>query len=161
MHRFAWAAVGWHGVLNADLWRQAHALLDSRGPTVALSKVKGHATCRDVAKGRVLERDKHGNDAADRLAARAAFSHSLPPHVVNNVLHRRKVVKAVQLMMIAILQARVQHIAHRAAVCSSHTGDSNSLPASSSSCSESSESDLAISNVQHSLAIHSGIDHPT
>ena len=161
MHRFAWAAVGWHGLQNADLWRRAHALLDSRGPSVALSKVKGHATCRDVAKGRVLERDKHGNDAADRLASGAAYSHSLPAHVVRAVLHRRKVVKAVQLMMIAILQARAQRIAHRATNCSSRSNDSNSLPASSSSCSESSESDLDINIVQHSLAIHSGSDHPT
>ena len=98
-------------VRKADLWRQAHALLAARGPSVVPSKVKGHGTCRDVAKDRELERDKHGNDSADRLAARAASSHSLPAHVVNGVLHRRKV-KAVQLMMIAILQARVQHIAH-------------------------------------------------
>ena len=126
---------------NADLWCQAHALLDARGPSVGLSKVKGHATCRDVAKGRVLERDKPGNDSADRLAARAASSHSLPALVVNDVLRRRKVVEAVQLMMIAILQARAPHIAHRAADSSSRSSDSKSLLASSSSGSESSEPD--------------------
>ena len=88
-HRFTWAALGWHKVSNADLWRAVHLLLSQRGDSVAMSKVKGHATCKDVAQNRVTARDKHGNDGADSLATAAAMSHSPPAPFVKDALHRK------------------------------------------------------------------------
>ena len=80
-HRFAWAALKWHHVRNADLWKQVHGLLNMRGDQVRMSKVKGHATIHDVAKGRVSERDKMGNDAADCLAKAAAKANSFSSEI--------------------------------------------------------------------------------
>ena len=76
--RFDWAALGWSGIANADLWQQVHALMLDRNDDVTVSKVKGHATPQDVAAGRVSERDKRGNDRADKLATNGAKSHAMP-----------------------------------------------------------------------------------
>ena len=86
-HRFTWAATNWTKVRNADLWQQVHSCLQRRASGVRLSKVKGHATSKDVAKGSVTSRDKHGNDSADSLASLAAMSHAMPAHVVRSFLH--------------------------------------------------------------------------
>ena len=170
-HRFTWAAMNWTNVRNADIWQQVHSCLQIRAHGVALSKVKGHSTCKDVAKGTVTARDKHGNDAADTLASSAAMSHAMPAHVVRSLLHRRDVVKAVQRMQIDILSARMQYIQKRSKLeCTASASDDDSdLQYSSSSSSESSSSSSSESTsensndpeVQSSLAIHSGIDHPT
>jgi ribonuclease HI len=115
-HRFVWVALGWHKVSNADLWRQTHDLLRHRGGAVAISKVKGHATLRDVRCGRVSSRDKHGNDAADCLASAAAVANSLPESTVKDVLYRKRVVRDLQLMMVNIIVARSQRLNDNAAL---------------------------------------------
>jgi ribonuclease HI len=107
-HRHVWATAGWAGLMNADLWRQVHSHLESRNTVVVFSKVKGHATPEDVAGGLVSARDKHGNDAADALAGKGARSHASSGEHVRYVMHRRSVTKAVQLMMLDILSARMQ-----------------------------------------------------
>ncbi len=142
-----------------------HGLLNARGDQVHLSKVKGHATPNDVAQGRVSERDKIGNDAADGLASAAAEANSLPRHVVRNTLHRKKVARAVQLMMIDILTARSQTLANLGtdnvhASCS-HDSGSSSTEGSTPNDSESSYSQPCSSSVQQSVALHSGSDQPT
>ena len=162
VHRFAWFADGWQKVLHADLWKQLHDILQMRGDSVTVSKVKGHATFEDVQKGVVTSRDKHGNDGADSLANSAAESISLPPHMVHEIKHRRAVVRDMQYMMVEILNARMQQIARRSA--SINDSDSDSLHLSSRSSTESSSTELSSEHVQIDicdLAIHSGIDHPT
>ena len=168
--RFDWAALGWHGILHADLWQQVHALMLARGDDVAISKVKGHASAQDVIAGRVTQRDKQGNDSADKLATDGAKLHSMPPEHVRDVLHRRSVTKAVQSMMIAILSART-HASNRhkdGSNTNSSDSGSDSLLLSSSSCTEiscsesSSDSGCELFEFHLSdLAIHSGFDHPT
>ena len=159
-----WATTGWAKVHNSDLWRQVHSLSQARGSAVALSKVKGHATHSDVARGRVTARDRHGNHGADALASEAAKSHALPDHLIREVLHWRAVVKDVQSMQVAILAARVQAVARQ--------GQNNSSSSSSVCASDSSGSSFMSSSstesgscsghpVQHILAIHFGVDHPT
>ena len=151
--------------INSDLWREVHALLNGRKDQVLLSKVKGHATCKDVSKGLVFQRDKHGNDGADSLATAAAKQQSLPAHVVRDVQYRKQVVKEIQLMMCNILAAR-----HQQAVLSAVAGsDSNSCSSSTESASSDSESHAcscdcssnSSSSSQSSIALHSGSDHPT
>ena len=150
-----------------------HLLLTQRGESVTLSKVKGHATCEDVAKNRVTARDKHGNDGADSLATAAALLHSLPAHMVDDALRRKKVVKEVQLMMSEILAARHQHLALSASAGDGSSSCSSSTESSTSSFSERasvmsergepfSSSRSSFSSIQLAqLAIHNGSDHPT
>ena len=78
-------------------------------------------------------------------------------------MHRRAVVKAVQRMQIDILSARTQYIQKRSKLeCTASASDDDSdLQFSSSSSSESMSEISNDSEVQSSLAIHSGIDHPT
>ena len=153
---------------NTDLWWEVHAILEQRGAAVAFCKVKGHATREDVSSGRVLAADKRGNDAADFLATEGAKSHCLPDDVVRDVKHRRYVARAVQTMMVEVLTARAQHVASLASsndMASNPSSDSLLVSSSSSSESMSEDSYSSCSseafNVQSSLAIHSGIDHPT
>jgi len=167
-HRHVWAATGWASVKNTDLWWEVHAILEQRGAAVAFCKVKGHATREDVSSGRVLAADKRGNDAADFLATEGAKSNCLPDDVVRDVKHRRYVARAVQTMMVEVLTARAQHVASLASsndMASNPSSDSLLVSSSSSSESMSEDSYSSCSseafNVQSSLAIHSGIDHPT
>ena len=175
-HRFAWAALGWHKVRNADLWREAHDLLLSRGSAVELSKVKGHATSTDVRKGVVSARDKHGNDAADALASSAAQANSLPSHTVANIMHRKRVLKDIQVMMVEILEARSVQMQAQTMVDDGPHSHACSISPSGTSCTESASRDSdsesyvsdsssysssSFSSVQSSLPIHSGKNHPT
>ena len=147
---------------NSDLWRQAHSLLQTRGSAVALSKVKGHATHSDVARGRVTARDRHGNHGADALAWEAAKSHALPDHLVREVLHRRAVVKDVQSMQVSILSARMQAVARQSSSSNSSSDGGSDSSCSSFVSSSSTESGGCSGHpVQNALAIHSGVDHPT
>ena len=58
-----------------------------------MSKVKGHATSQDVRRGLVSARDKHGNDSAEGFACAASVENALPECVVQEVLHRKSVVR--------------------------------------------------------------------
>ena len=40
-HRFAWAALGWRKVKNADLWKQLHALLEDRNCSFTKASLLG------------------------------------------------------------------------------------------------------------------------
>ena len=175
-HRLAWATLGWHKVRNADLWRKAHDLLLSRGSAVEISKVKGHATSNDVRKGVASARDNHGNDAADALASSAAQAHSLPSHVVKDTLHRKRVLRDIQIMMVEILMARSVQVQTQNAVVDDSLSHVCGTPSSGTSCTEStsqysdtdsnvsdssSYSSCSRSSVHSPLPIHSGINHPT
>ena len=164
--RFDWAGLGRSRILHADLWQEVHALMLARGHDVAISKAKGHATYQDVAAGRVSERDKLGNDNADKLATNGAKSHAMPHEYVRNVLHGRSVTKDVQSMMVAILSARMQANRRHVDGSSNHSTyfDSDSLHFSSSSSTESCCNEGSREHVQiqlRDLAIHSSIHHPT
>lgn len=56
VHRFAWFANGWRKVLHADLWKQLHEILQIRGDSVTMSKVKGHATDECAKRGGLFSR---------------------------------------------------------------------------------------------------------
>ena len=74
-YRHVWAAAGWKKMHNSDLWKRLHALIEARPGQLVISKVKGHATARDVRLGRATPEDKHGKDAADALAEAGAAQH--------------------------------------------------------------------------------------
>ncbi|CAE8637059.1 unnamed protein product [Polarella glacialis] len=67
---------------NVDFWRELHSLMESRAGDVVVSKVKGHASERDVRSGRVKREDNVGNDAADLIAVEGAKSHAVPASAV-------------------------------------------------------------------------------
>ena len=102
----AWRHSGWRGK-NADLWNQLALILVARGvETVIFTKVKGHATARDIARGHVQHEDKIGNDGADALACAGADAHEVPAGVVAACRRVKSAAMRVQRMMVDILLAR-------------------------------------------------------
>ncbi|CAE8631464.1 unnamed protein product [Polarella glacialis] len=87
---------------NIDLWRELHSLMESRAGDVVVSKVKGHASERDVRSGRVKREDKVGNDAAALLAVEGAKSHAVSASAVAAQKQRVAVIEDVQRMMLDI-----------------------------------------------------------
>ncbi|CAE8636765.1 unnamed protein product, partial [Polarella glacialis] len=73
-HRVTWNALGWRHMNKVDLWRELRSPMESRVGHVVVSKVKGHASERDVRSGRAKREDNVGNDAADLLAIEGAKS---------------------------------------------------------------------------------------
>ena len=62
----------WAQLSDGDLWHDYWHAICAKGPnSVALSKVKGHATIQDIQSGITTPMDKHGNDVADSLATQA------------------------------------------------------------------------------------------
>ena len=100
----------WRRVKNADLWKELHSLVESRANSpVTMSKIKGHASLRDVRRRLVRMQDKEGNDAADALATAGAASHALPMATVHRTLLRRAVAEDTQRLMLDVLGARSSH----------------------------------------------------
>ena len=111
--------------------------------------------------------NKHGNDAADALARKAAATHALPPDKIRAAKHRFAVRQSVQQMMVAILTAR--------AACKPSTESSSSSPStpksSVGSSTSSTESDTSDSSSESDrqvviialtqVSLHSGGNHPT
>ena len=61
----------WGLQTDGDLWKKLWEATLIRGPEAhCLSKVKGHATADDVAKGLATPKDKSGNDEADNCATK-------------------------------------------------------------------------------------------
>ena len=116
---------------NADLWQEAHRLLQERRGQVVVSKAKGHATWRDGTLGQVLAADKHGNDKADALATAGAVMHSLSKQFVSEHLTRTKVTSDLQHMMVDILLARSKASTIHAPTCASVSSGSDSSSSSS------------------------------
>ena len=55
--------------VDGDLWEIFARAVNARGPwSIAVTKVKGHATAEEVENGKVQEEDKKGNDKADDAA---------------------------------------------------------------------------------------------
>ena len=148
-NRFAWAAMQWRRVSNADLWKQLHSLLQKRAASFRITKVKGHATASDVAAGRVAFLDKFGNDAADALARKGAAIHAPSKDIVRAVRHRFAVTKSVQHMMVDILLAR------SACKPTEDSSSSSSLAGASSddTCSSSTESSTSSESDGHVVNI--------
>ncbi len=71
-----------------------------------ITKVKGHASHRDVKKGLVKLADKVGNDAADYLASAGAAEHAPAPEIVHKTKLRQAVAEEVQKLMLDIVVAR-------------------------------------------------------
>eukprot|EP00660_Eupelagonema_oceanica_P019287 gene19287-biopygen1903 len=110
-----WRAYGWRRSLNGgrpahvDLWKRLDRQLAdaARGP-VRFRYVKGHATERDVAAGRVAAADKRGNDAADQLAVAGAAMHGVPRERIAAARRRVLVARAVQKLMLEVAWERAR-----------------------------------------------------
>ena len=103
-----WGQRGWSGD-NGDLWHAFASLLHQMPQAhVIMSKVKGHATEKDVKKGLVVPVDKAGNEGADELAGKAADRHRAPLALVEAANHRRAQTEAIQCMFVKVLQDRLE-----------------------------------------------------
>ena len=61
---------------DGDLWQQWWKIVEARTPeSIAITKVKGHATDQMVQEGKVRAQDKAGNDEAVSAADKAVHSH--------------------------------------------------------------------------------------
>ena len=61
---------------DGDLWEAFHDAVKAKGhKSIAITKVKGHATEDMVIKGKVKTEDKEGNDFADKVAVKAIAEH--------------------------------------------------------------------------------------
>ncbi|CAE8603203.1 unnamed protein product [Polarella glacialis] len=120
-HRVTWNALSWRHMSNVDLWRELHSLMESRAGDVVVSKVKRHASERDVRSGMVKKEDKVRNDAADLLAVEGAKSHAVPASAVAAQKQRVAATEDVQRMMLDIIAARAAHtktvVAKRSSAC--------------------------------------------
>ena len=76
-HRHKWRQARWMGkrqlLPNADLWAELDGLLEERPACqISFSKIRVHATHKDVRDGLVSSADFAGNAAADSLAVTGA-----------------------------------------------------------------------------------------
>jgi ribonuclease HI len=101
----SWVSQGWQGE-HADLWNMLACEVSSRACDVSVSWCKGHATWKDVDRGRTTSEDKIGNDGADKLAVDGAAKHRVPPEVVAAAKARRQTAKRTHEMMLEILIER-------------------------------------------------------
>ena len=125
-HRGAWRKEGWkkkgRTIRNADLWKQLDDLLGARGPaSYKLTKVKGHATEEDVARGAVAQADKVGNDEADTLAVAGALRRFDPES-----LETIATAMNIQRMMVEIYAARADAASKARSPSPSSSGGSHS-----------------------------------
>ena len=104
-----WRHLGWGGS-NADLWQRVHQCLDQAPGRVLTTKVKGHATWRDVEAGRVMLQDKVGNAHADRLAGAGADMHHAMVELERAATERHNLAKHVQRIMVSILVDRAERL---------------------------------------------------
>ena len=84
---------------------------------LVITRVQGHATRRDVERGRVRQEDKTGNDGADELAVQAALA-QMPTSerlLQRGAARRRLRAMATQRMMLKILEHRL--VAEDSAQC--------------------------------------------
>ena len=80
----------WAMLKNGDLWEVFTNIVRRRGPeTIAISKVKGHATDEMVDEGQVRLSDKKGNDNADKAAERGATDSQYKVHRHGGLYSRR------------------------------------------------------------------------
>eukprot|EP00664_Eupelagonemidae_sp_cell27_P006048 gene6048-8598_t len=94
---------------HVDLWRRLDAALAARPEGhVLFRKVKGHASARDVAAGRVAGCDRAGNDAADALAVAGAALHGVDPRRVAAARRRVEAARAVQALMLDVARERAR-----------------------------------------------------
>eukprot|EP00660_Eupelagonema_oceanica_P019639 gene19639-biopygen28803 len=110
-----WRHHGWRRSLNGarpdhvDLWKRLdRQLTDAARGDVRFRYVKGHATERDVAAGRVTAADKRGNDAADQLAVAGAALHGVPRERIAAARRRVRVARAVQKLMLDVAWERAR-----------------------------------------------------
>ena len=146
-----WKASGWvrggRPIQNSDLWQTIASSLENRpAESVKVTKVKGHASVRDVHLGLVCAIDKHGNDSADGLAVAGALrkrqTNAEGERKHNTVL----VTISMHKMMLEICQARAEEARRRQATQESEETSSSSASEGSvkSSTSASSSSTATI-----------------
>ena len=110
---------------HVDLWQRLDALLWNRGTrAIRITEVKGHATSDDVRSGKVLQRDKMGNDRADVLAVAGAAANAQNGN--NREAYREKLTFTIsaQCLMLDILAAC--KLARREASTPSNSSSSSS-----------------------------------
>ena len=95
---------------HSDLWSAIQQHLTLRGPTLLVTKVKGHATIAHVQEGKIEEREMRWNDEADKLAVHGSTLHppdtQVPPANTKSAKWRIAVSKTWHRCMLNILQAR-------------------------------------------------------
>eukprot|EP00973_Karenia_brevis_P083473 11578961-Karenia_brevis.AAC.1 len=79
---------------------------------VLFTKVKGHATKKDVQQGIILQCDRYGNHCADKLATTGAAAHAVADEIVRRARCRRLLATDVQSMMVDIAQSRAERLRH-------------------------------------------------
>ena len=73
---------------DEEMWQEMHdvrAVLDSRGISIDLLKVKSHATQAEMDKGLSSPQLKHGNDRADHYAGLGAKIYQVSKEDINLV----------------------------------------------------------------------------
>ena len=111
-HRFRWRREGWRRrgklVANADLWIKLDEILAKRpvAAAVAFTKVKAHASYKDVREGLVSANDFAGNAAADALAVSGASQGVVGSEAARQKRLRASAAMTIQRMLVDILVAR-------------------------------------------------------
>jgi len=103
-------------VKNHDLWKILDGLLSARERiSWKITKVRGHASAREVREGKVDSMDKEGNDWADALAVAGCNAQSSDWRLRQSLAARLRICRATQLMMVDILCEREKMRAEMAA----------------------------------------------
>ena len=101
----------WGLQADGDLWKLYWHGLMERGPmSITITKVKGHATMKQVLNDEVKARDKDGNDWADTYATRGIQQHgtsavSLAKYFGQRQASYEKLMEEVQMTIIAVIKA--------------------------------------------------------
>ena len=67
----------WSTQKDGDFWQVFCEMAKQKGPnSIKISKVKGHATEKNIQEGLATLKDKRGNDRADRAADEGVKNHS-------------------------------------------------------------------------------------
>ncbi len=112
----------WGLQADGDLWKLVHEAIITRcAHTVAIVKVKGHATAEMVEQGKVKPEDKAGNDSSDTYATKGTNEHGSHTIELANWFRIRQsryanFIKDVQTIIIEVLKAeKIERMARRAA----------------------------------------------
>ena len=94
--------------VNGDLWARVDALVTASPNRILVTKVKGHATWRDVAQQTVSYSDKVGNAEADRLARAGADQHASVLHLEQSSQRRIAKTRQYHKCLLRIMKARAR-----------------------------------------------------
>jgi hypothetical protein len=88
---------------NHDLWARLWAALRARSAPTDIQWIKGHATAKDVSAGTTTDKDKYGNEQADRLAGQAAAMHIVSLTEAAQVMWSKSLVIKIQKRLVSVI----------------------------------------------------------